>query len=100
VLQIGKAKDLSAISYRFRHTLQITTTTAKPFPARYVFTSRFLATALRVEVLQLPAVTSVLSLTLVEDCLSAISSGTVNRNYLLQLPTPETLNYLRLQSFN
>jgi hypothetical protein len=37
------------------HTLQITTAPAKPFPAYCVFTSRSLATALTVDILQLHA---------------------------------------------
>jgi hypothetical protein len=80
------------------HTLQITRAPAKLFPACYVLTSRSLATALTVEILQHPVLRSFCySLpcrTLVNSPLLPTISLPSLFNYLL-MPIQETLNYLR-----
>jgi hypothetical protein len=56
---LGTASNCSAIAEL--HSLQITTATTKPSPACCVLNSRSLATALTVEIIQFPALTSLLS---------------------------------------
>jgi hypothetical protein len=56
---LGTTSNYSAIANL--HNSQITTAPAKLFPACYVFNSCFLATALTVEIIQLHALTSLLS---------------------------------------